>query len=76
MDFVTSLPVSIDWKRDNYNSTLVIVDWFTKIVYYKPFKITFNAPGLAKVIIDMVVRHHGLPDSIVTNQGFLFTSKF
>ena len=76
MDFVTSLPVSIDWKRCSYNSILVIVDWLTKIVYYKPVKITFNAPELAEVIIDVVVRHHGLSNLIVTNRGSLFTSKF
>ena len=46
------------------------------MVHYKPVKITFDALGLAKVIIDVVVRHHGLPDSIVTDQGSLFTSKF
>ncbi len=34
-----------------------------------------DVPGLAKVIIDVVVRHHGVPESIVTDQGLLFTSK-
>ena len=33
IDFVTGLPISIDWKRDSYNSILVIVDWLTKIVH-------------------------------------------
>ena len=46
------------------------------MVYYKLVKVTINAPGLAEVIIDMVVRHHSLPDSIVTNQESLFTSNF
>ena len=46
------------------------------MVHYKPVKITINAPGLAKVIINVVVRHHGLLNSIITDQGFLFTSKF
>ena len=76
MDFVTSLPVSINWKGDSYNSILVIVNRLTKMVHYEPVKITLDAPGLAEVIIDVVVRHHGLPDSIVTDQGSLFTSKF
>ena len=76
MDFMTSLPVSINWKRDSYNSILVIVDQFTKMVYYKPVKIIFDAPGLAKVIIDVVVRHHRLLDLIVSNKGSFFTSKF
>ena len=76
MDFVTGLPILTDWKGDSYNSILVIVDWLTKMVYYKPVKVTIDAPGLAEVIIDVVVRHHGLPDSIVTDRGSLFTSKF
>ena len=76
MDFVTGLPVSIDWKGESYNSILVIVNWLPKIVHYKPVKITFDAPGLAEVIINVIVRHHGLPDSIVTNRSFFFTSKF
>ena len=46
------------------------------MVYYKPIKVTINTPGLAKIIINVVVRHHGLPDSIVTDWGSLFTSKF
>ena len=55
MDFVTRLSISTDWKRDSYHSILVIVNWFTKIVYYKPVKVTINAPGLAEVILDIVI---------------------
>ena len=32
MDFITGLSISIDWKRDNYDFILVIVDWLTKMV--------------------------------------------
>ena len=46
------------------------------MVYYEPVKIIINTPSLAEVIIDIVVRHHGLPITIVTNKGFLFTLKF
>ena len=76
MDFVTDLLISTNWKGDNYNSILVIVHWVTKIVYYKPIKVTIDALGLAEVIIDVVVRHHGLSDLIITKRGSLFTSKF
>ena len=76
MDFVTSLPISINWKRDSYNSILVIVDWLIKMVYYKPIEITIDAPGLIEVIIDVVLRHHSLLDLIITDWGFSFTSKF
>lgn len=33
-------------------------------------------PDLAEVIIDVVVFYHGVLESIVTDQGLLFTSKF
>ena len=76
IDFVTGLPISMDWKGESYDLILVIVNWLTKMVHYKPVKVIIDAPGLAEVIIYMVVRHHGLPDSIVTDQGSLFISKF
>ena len=47
-----------------------------KMVFYEPVKVTIDAPGLVEVIIDVVVRHHGLLDSIITNRGSLFISKF
>ena len=76
MDFVTGLPLSANWKGDSYDSILVIVDRLTKMVHYEPVKVTIDAPGLAEVIIDVVVRHHGLPDSIISDQRAIFTSKF
>ncbi len=44
-----------------------------KMVYYVPVKVTIDAPGLVEVIIDVVVRHHGVLELIVTDQGSLFT---
>ena len=46
------------------------------MVHYKLVKVTIGAPGLAEVIKDIVVWYHGLPNSVVTNRGLLFTSKF
>ena len=36
MNFVTGLPIWTNWKGDNYDSILVIVDRLTKIVYNEP----------------------------------------
>ena len=55
MDFVSGLPLSADWKGDNYNSILVIVNRLTKMMYYEPVKVTIDALELAEVIIDVVV---------------------
>lgn len=70
------LPVSTNWKDDTYYLILVIIDWFTKMVYYKSVKVIIHISGLAKDILDVVVRYHSLSDSIVINQGSVFTSKF
>ena len=46
------------------------------MVHYELIKVTIDALGLAKMIINMIVRHHGVSKSIVINQGLLFISKF
>ena len=76
MDFMTGLPLSADWKGDSYDSILIIVDRLTKIVHYVPVKVTIDTPVLAEVIIDVVVQHHDLPDSIINDWEAIFTSKF
>ena len=76
MDFVTGLPISTDWKGDSYDSILVIVDRLTKMVHYESVKVTINTSGLTEVIIDVVVRYHSLPDSIISDCGAIFTFKF
>ena len=67
IDFVTDLPISGDWKGDSYNSILVFVNRLTKMVHYVPVKIMIDISSLAKVIIEMVVYHHKVPESIVTD---------
>ncbi len=76
MDFVTGLPVSTNWKGETYDSILVIVDRLTKMVHYEPVKVTIDAPALAEVIIEAVMRHYSLLDSIISDRGSVFTSKF
>ena len=76
IDFMTALPISTEWKSGSYDSILVIVDGLTKMLHYEPVKITIDATSLAKVIIDVLVRHHSLSDSIIIDWGSLFTLKF
>ena len=70
------LPILTDWKGESYNSILVIVDWLMKMIYYEPVKVTIKAPRQAKVILDVVVWYHGFSDTIVSDKGLLFISKF
>ena len=76
INFVTGLPISTDWKDNSYDFIIIIVDRLTKIVHYKLIKLIINVAGLAKVILDVVIWHHGLPYSIMSDRGLLFTSKF
>lgn len=66
----------IDWKNNNYNSILVIVDQLTKMVYYKLVKIIINTSSLAKMIIDLIIQHYGFLNLIIRDQELVFMSKF
>ncbi len=76
IDFVPRLPVSTNWRDKTYDSILVIVNRLTKMVYYELVKVIIDVPALAEVIIKAVVEHYSLLNSIVSDQGSLFTSKF
>lgn len=45
------------------------------MVHCKLLKIIIDAFGLAKVMLDMVMWYQVLPNSIVGDRGFVFTSK-
>lgn len=55
MHFVMGVPVFTNWKGNSYDSILVIVYQFTQMVNYELVKVTINALGLARVIINVIV---------------------
>ena len=67
LDFVTCLPVITNWKGETYDSILVIVDQLTKMVHYKPVKMTIDALALAEVIIEAVMWHYSFSESIFSD---------
>ena len=42
------------------------------ILHYKAVKVTIDVSDFVEAILDIVVRHHSLPGSIVTDSGSLF----
>ena len=46
------------------------------MVHYNLVKITINTSHLAEVKIDVIVWHHSIFNSIMTNKGSLFIFKF
>ena len=70
------LLLSANWKGNNYALILVIINLFTKIVYYKPVKLIINNSELIEEIIDIIVQYYGLSNFIINNHRAIFTSKF
>jgi hypothetical protein len=58
------------------DSILVFVDRMTKMSHFIPCIKSTSAPDFAKFFVAHVVRLHGLPDSIVSDRGSIFTSHF
>ena len=67
MDFVTGLLVFTNRKGESNDYIFVIVDRLTKMVHYEPIMVTINASDLVEVMINVVVWHHSLFDSIVSD---------
>ena len=71
MDFITGLPTS-----QGYDAIWVIVDRFTKMAHYIPTNETVTMDALANILIRDVVHLHGVPKSIVSDRGSIFTLGF
>jgi len=70
-DLIVDLPIS-----NGYDSILVFVDRFTKMCHLIPCTKTTTSPEFARMLLDHVIRLHGIPESIVSDRGSIFTSQF
>jgi hypothetical protein len=71
MDFVTGLPNS-----NGFDSIWVVVDRLTKLQHFAPCSTTIDAEGLAELFLSNIFRLHGLPDTILSDRGPQFASRF
>ena len=72
MDFIVQLPMT----RNGHDAIIVVVDKLSKKAHYIPTTSNVTAPQVAKLIFEHVVRHHGVPESIVSDRDSKFTSLF
>lgn len=70
LDFVEGLPLS-----NGKNCILIMVDKFSKYNHSVPLAHRFTALTVAKFFMEKIYRLHGLPQSIVSNRGRVFTSR-
>ncbi|MBW0576923.1 hypothetical protein O181_116638, partial [Austropuccinia psidii MF-1] len=71
VDFITQLPLS-----NSFDSILVIVDRFSKMVVFIPTISSITSLELANLFIKNIFSKHGLSSSIVSDRSPLFVSSF
>ncbi|KAF8684225.1 Chromo (CHRromatin Organization MOdifier) domain [Rhizoctonia solani] len=70
-DFIVKLP-----KCKEYDSILVVVDRFSKMMHLVPCKETATAEDVAQMFLEHVWKLHGTPKRTVSDRGTTFNSKF
>lgn len=71
LDFITGLPP----YHDN-SVILVVVDRFSKGVHLGMLSMAHTAHTMASLFVELVVKIHGVPRSLVSDRDPLFISKF
>ncbi|TPX39897.1 hypothetical protein SeLEV6574_g06928, partial [Synchytrium endobioticum] len=71
MDFIVKLPPS-----KSYDSILVVVDRRSKAATFIPTNEAITAEATARLIFNKVICQHGVPQSITTDRGPQFKSRF
>ena len=70
MDFVTHFP----WTSRKHDAVWVIGDRLTKSAHFIAVRMTFTLKDFYRLYIREIVRLHGVPVSIVSNQDSRFTT--
>src|SRR5258705_3128195 len=68
-DLISQLPES-----QGYDSVLVVVDRFSKMMHAMPTMTTVTAEGVARLLRDNIWKLHGLPEKVLSDRGLQFAS--
>ena len=71
MDFIIGLP----WSN-GYNAILVVVCQLNKMRHFIPCRDTCTAEQLADLYTQNIFHLHGLPETVVSDRGMQFITKF
>ncbi len=71
VDLITELPFSL-----GYDAIMVVVDRLTKMIRLIPTYTSLTSEGAARLYRDHVWKDFGLPESVISDRGTIFVSKF
>ena len=72
MDFITHLPKT----RQGHTAILVVVDRLSKLSHFIPTVDEASAEDVARLFLDNIFAHHGMPETIVSNRDSRLTGTF
>jgi hypothetical protein len=72
MDFIIGLPNT----QHGHESIWVIVDRLTKSAHFVPVKIDYHAGTYVELYVSQIMRLHGVPRTIISDQGPQFIAHF
>ena len=72
MDLITGLPKT----AAGHDAIVVFVDMLSKMMHCAPCRSTVTSTGLAKLLLDNVVRLHGVPARVISDRDVRLTSGF
>ena len=64
LDFITDLPIS-----KGFNAILTVVDRYMKMTHFLPCTKEISSEETTEIVMREVCRHHGLPNSIISDRG-------
>ena len=72
MYFITGLPLT----QQGHDSVCVIVDHLTKSAHFIPVKTKYQARRYTELYVSQIIRLHGVPRTIISDQGPQFIAHF
>ncbi|OWZ00633.1 reverse transcriptase [Phytophthora megakarya] len=72
MDFVFGLPRDSRWKT----GIVIFVDRFSKLVHLAAVAAEVTSVQTARLFVDMVFKHHGMPNNFVSDRDPRFKARF
>jgi transposase InsO family protein len=72
MEFIVGFPLT----ARRHDLIFMVVNTLTKSAHFIHVRTTYQAPYIARVFINEIVRLHGIPIRIISDRGSMFIRRF